>query len=80
MKRRKSVRGFIHKEFKDYYGCTCRLYESSCIVPQVWLGVVSEKLKDEFGEPDIEPMLLDKKLAKALVKELNYFIKTGKLK
>ena len=34
MKRRKSVRGFIHKEFKDYYGCTCRLYESSCIVPQ----------------------------------------------
>lgn len=80
MKRRKSVRGFIHKEFKDYYGCTCRLYESSCIVPQVWLGVVSEKLKDEFGEPDIEPMLLDKKLAKALVKELNYFIKTGKLR
>lgn len=79
MKREITSRGFILKTFKDYYNGTVELQESSSVIPQVWLGLVDNGAAGT-DDPKLRRMLLDKKLAAELVKELNYFIETGKLR
>lgn len=79
MKLKKTYRGLKRGEFKDYlYGNACSIQESSLVKPRcpgrrviwrrvIWLG------QDGFR------MLLDRGLAKQLIRHLQKFVETGGL-
>ena len=69
MRLKKTERGFFWGEFRDYYDNSCSIQESSIVYPPcVWLGV------------DQHRMHLTRKMARELIRRLQVFVDTGRLK
>jgi len=79
MKTKRTNRGFLIAEFKDLYGESCSIQESSLADKHaIWLGCDTGKHQHVTGDC-MARMHLDKKLARKLVSMLQKFIKTGHL-
>ena len=67
MKITYTPRAFRIATFKDRYGETCSIQESSSIVPSIWLGAGSNR------------MHLSQKMVKNLIPFLTHFVEHGVL-
>lgn len=82
MKKKKTNRGFVLYEFKDFYGSNCSLQKSSSAeYDQIWLGLDTDTipLHHVTGQPLGVRMLIDRKLAAKLALKLAAFSETGKI-
>ena len=73
----KTNRGFERNDFKDIYGHSCSIQESSlATIDALWIGC------DEGTHVDgscMARMHIDKDIAKMLIKKLRHFVRTGRL-
>lgn len=82
MKKKKTNRGFVLYEFKDFYDAPCSLQQSSTVIDGVWLGLdgVKEVPKHHVtGESLGVRMLINRKLAAKLALKLAAFSETGEI-
>ena len=73
-------RGFVIGDFKDLYGADCSIQESSLATEAaLWLGC-NEGTHHHVTSDCLARMHLDVGRAKALIKLLKLFVKTGGLR
>ena len=69
-------RGFLRGEFKDKYESHCSIQKSSIATEDcLWLGVDTD-----FNGKECTRMHLTVDMVKALLPQLQHFVKTGELK
>lgn len=79
MRIKRNERGFLRGDFKDANGDECSIQESSAMErPLLWLGM-DEGTHTRTGEC-LARMHLDRRLAKQLIRHLQRFVDTGRLR
>ena len=76
MKITKTQRGFERIDFKDDYGESCSLQQSSSVDPHIWLGC-NENGKFHLGEFLSPRMHLNPNQVKKLVEFLSNWLERG---